>query len=139
VELSSGSACGGEYVRPRNGQDFPLRRECPHSPGRGTDPLSCPECTPRPASSPAPPARPPRQLARPASSRRAADAGNPAPGIIRRRHIPCPYDHERCALCGEDLTRGELINIEYEAGVMHAACSDDPYIPQPGEAPAIQV
>jgi hypothetical protein len=106
------------YVRPRNGQDFPLRRECPHSPGRGMDPLFCPECTPRPASSAAPP--PPR---------RAADAGNPAPGIIRRWHIPCPYDHERCALCGEDLTRGELINIEYEAGVVHAACSDDSYIP----------
>jgi len=57
----------------------------------------------------------------------------------RRWHIPCPYDHERCALCDEDLARGELINIEYEAGVMHAACSDDPYIPQPGETPVIQV
>jgi hypothetical protein len=116
------------FVRPRNGQDFPLRRECPHSPGQGTDPQYCPECTPRPASPPGPP--PPRW---------AADAGNPAPHIIRRWHIPCPYDHEHCALCGQDVTRGELINIEYEAGVTHAACSDDPYLPQPGQAPAIQV
>jgi len=97
------------------------------------DPESCPTCTPRPASaghagSPGG-ELPPRQ---------ARDEGNPAPDIIRRWHIPCPYDHERCALCGEDLARDELINIEYEAGVMHAACSDDPYIPQPGETPAIQ-
>jgi hypothetical protein len=116
------------YVRPRNGQDFPPRRECPHSPGRGMDPQFCPECTPRPARSGGPP--PPR---------RARDEGNPAPDIIRRWHIPCPYDYERCAWCGQDVTRGELINIEYEAGVMHAACSDDPYIPRPGETPANQV
>jgi len=115
------------YVRPRNGQDFPLRRECPHSPGRGLDSLFCPDCTPRPASPGIPP--PPR---------RAIDAGNPAPDVIRRWHIACPYDHERCALCDEDLTRGELINIEYEAGVLHAACSDDTYMPQPGETPATQ-
>ena len=121
------------YVRPCNGQDFPLRRECPHSPGRGMDPESCPTCTPRPASA--------GQAGSPGGQqppRQARDEGNPAPDIIRRWHIPCPYDHERCALCGEDLARGELINIEYEAGVMHAACSDDPYIPQPGETPAIQ-
>lgn len=55
--------------------------------------------------------------------RRPRDAGNPAPDVIRRWHIPCPYDHEWCALCGEVLARGELINIEYEGGVMHAGCS----------------
>jgi hypothetical protein len=32
------------YARPASGSDFPLRRECPHSPGRGADPRSCPEC-----------------------------------------------------------------------------------------------
>ena len=31
-----------------------------------------------------------------------------------------------------------LINIEYEAGVAHAACSDDPYTPQPGQTQAPQ-
>jgi hypothetical protein len=36
------------------------------------------------------------------------------------------------------VTCGELINIEYEAGVMHAACSDDPYIPPPGNTPENQ-
>ena len=29
------------YVCPRDGEDFPLRRECPHSPGLGRDPRSC--------------------------------------------------------------------------------------------------
>ncbi len=53
------------FVRPRNGQDFPPRRECPHSPGRGVDPATCPVCTPRsavPAAVPLP--------------RRACDEGN---------------------------------------------------------------
>src|SRR5215469_2774134 len=36
-------------VRPTGGADFPLRAECPHSPGRGRDPLSCRDCTPPPA------------------------------------------------------------------------------------------
>jgi len=26
-------------------------------------------------------------------------------------------------MCGNDIQAGELINIEYEAGVMHASCS----------------
>ena len=34
------------YVQPRNGQDFPLRRECPHRPAHGIDPRSCATCTP---------------------------------------------------------------------------------------------
>lgn len=33
------------FVRPRNSQDFPPRRECPHHPGEGRDPESCPRCT----------------------------------------------------------------------------------------------
>lgn len=122
------------YVRPRDGQDFPLRRECPHAPGRSVDPQSCPACTPRPASA--------GHACSPGGAlplRRARDEGNPAPDVIRRWHIPCSYDHESCGRCGQDVTRGELINIEYEAGVAHAACSDEAYIPQPGEAPAIQV
>jgi hypothetical protein len=109
------------YVRPASGSDFPLRRECPHLPGRGRDPLACPDCTPPPAARPAAPA-----AVRRAAGRTARDPGNPAPDVIRRWHIPCPYDHESCALCGKKLARGELVNIEYEAGVMHAACSDPP-------------
>jgi hypothetical protein len=34
------------YIRPANGADFPLRRECPHAPGRGLNPLYCARCTP---------------------------------------------------------------------------------------------
>lgn len=33
------------FARPRNSQDFPPRRECPHDPGQGRDPESCPQCT----------------------------------------------------------------------------------------------
>lgn len=61
-------------------------------------------------------------------SRNPQDPGNPAPDRIRRWHIPNPYDDEYCQDCGDELTRGELINIEYEGGVMHAACSDRPYL-----------
>jgi hypothetical protein len=100
------------YVRPVNGRDFPLRRECPHYPGRGLDPQSCPRCTPRPPHSP--PAL--RQVSR-------ISPGNPNPQVIRKWHIPSPYDAEMCGVCGVDIERGELINIEYEAGVMHASCS----------------
>ncbi|GIJ28287.1 hypothetical protein Vqi01_34490 [Micromonospora qiuiae] len=32
------------YLRPANGQDFPIRRACPH----GGDPRACSTCTPRP-------------------------------------------------------------------------------------------
>jgi hypothetical protein len=34
------------YIRPRNSQDFPPRRECPHAPGAEHDPKSCQMCTP---------------------------------------------------------------------------------------------
>jgi hypothetical protein len=34
------------YLRPTSGDDFPLRHECPHSPGLGLDPLYCATCTP---------------------------------------------------------------------------------------------
>ncbi len=34
------------YLRPADGGDFPLRRECPHAPGLGRDPAGCRECTP---------------------------------------------------------------------------------------------
>ncbi len=44
--------------------------------------------------------------------------------MIRRWHIANPYDDLDCAYCGEPLERGELVNIEYEAGVAHASCSD---------------
>jgi len=59
--------------------------------------------------------------------RRTQDPGNPDPELIRRWHIPNPYNGERCTGCMELLVHGELINIEYEAGVMHAACGDRPY------------
>lgn len=52
------------------------------------------------------------------------DHENPDPDRIRRWHIDNPYEGERCAACGEPLLRSDLINIEYEAGVMHAECSD---------------
>jgi hypothetical protein len=120
------------YVRPRSGQDFPPRRECPHQPGQGREPEACAVCTPRAAGAAT------AATAVVLSPRQARDAGNPAPDVIRRWHIPCPYDHESCALCGEDVERGDLINIEYEAGVMHAACSDPPGIPQPREVPPAQ-
>jgi hypothetical protein len=114
------------YARPVSGSDFPLRRECRHSPGSGHDPLSCaPSAPPADASPPA---------AAPAPRPGGAGPGNPDPGVIRRWHIPCPYDHESCALCGRRLARGELVNIEYEAGVMHAACSDPPPAEQLGAA-----
>jgi hypothetical protein len=51
---------------------------------------------------------------------------NPDPQTIRRWHISNPYDSERCPCCNEWIEKGELINIEPEAGVCHAACSDDP-------------
>jgi hypothetical protein len=51
---------------------------------------------------------------------------NPDPQRIRRWHIANPYPDEECAGCDEPIARGELINIEFEAGVMHAACSDGP-------------
>ena len=53
----------------------------------------------------------------------AAPGGNPDPAAIRKRHIPSPYPAEMCVTCGNDIQAGELINIEYEAGVMHASCS----------------
>jgi hypothetical protein len=34
------------FIRPSSGKDFPLRRECPHSPGRELDPRYCRLCTP---------------------------------------------------------------------------------------------
>lgn len=52
------------------------------------------------------------------------DDENPDPQRIRRWHIDNPYPNEQCAECGQPIARGELINIEYEAGIMHAACSD---------------
>lgn len=64
----------------------------------------------------------------PAPRRTVRDPRNPAPGVIRRWHIANPYDHERCALCGQRLALGGLVNIEYKAGVMHAACSDAPHL-----------
>jgi hypothetical protein len=101
------------YIRPASGSDFPLRR----------------------VDQPSPAARTAAPVASAPVLRRAPrDPGNPAPSRIRRWHIDNPYDHESCASCGESLTRGNLINIEYEAGVMHAACSDAPY--QPGK-PAV--
>jgi hypothetical protein len=33
------------YLAPVNGKDFPLRRACPHWPGRELDPACCRECT----------------------------------------------------------------------------------------------
>lgn len=60
-------------------------------------------------------------------TRQPQDPGNPDPGLIRRWHIPNPYNGERCTGCQELLVQGELINIEYEAGVMHATCGDRPY------------
>jgi hypothetical protein len=56
-----------------------------------------------------------------------------APGAAVRAeagewHISKPYDNEYCQDCGEDLAHGELINIEYEGGVMHAVCSDRAYV-----------
>lgn len=34
------------FIRPANGSDFPLRRECPHAPGRELDPQACYTCSP---------------------------------------------------------------------------------------------
>ncbi|GEM_PF-3666614 len=34
------------YVRPHNGKDVPLKKECPHQPGRGLSPAGCVTCTP---------------------------------------------------------------------------------------------
>lgn len=110
------------YVRPADGKDFPLRAECPHRPGEGIDPRSCPSCPPEPRRRPEP--RPNQGFNPPPGRRKPRDPGNPDPAVIRRWHIDNPYNHETCALCGEHLDYGELINIEYEAGVMHAACSD---------------
>lgn len=56
------------------------------------------------------------------------DAGNPDPDRIRRWHIANPYDGVQCDECGRLIGTGELVNIEFERGVMHAPCSD-------GEAP----
>lgn len=53
----------------------------------------------------------------------AAPGGNPDPAVIRKWHIPSPYPAEICVTCANDIQAGELINIEYEAGVMHASCS----------------
>lgn len=105
------------YVRPVDGQDFPLRRECPHAPGRGRDPRSCAACTPgqgQPLCD--------QLLFRP-RARVASPGGNPDPAVIRKWHIPSPYRAEPCVVCGQDIEPGELINIEYEAGVIHASCS----------------
>jgi hypothetical protein len=38
--------------------------------------------------------------------------------------IPSPYEHAHCAFCGEDIAWGELVNIDYQAGVVHALCYD---------------
>lgn len=62
---------------------------------------------------------------------RTVDPGNPNPQYFRRWHIDNPYESEECTFCGELLTLGELINIEYEAGVTHAACSDSYSQPSP--------
>lgn len=101
------------YVRPANGQDFPPRRECPHAPGRGLDPQSCATCTPGlPSLPPVAPSRASVVVGR-----------DPRPSVFRKWHIPSPYDREPCVMCGQEIERGELINIEREAGVMHASCS----------------
>ena len=34
-----------------------------------------------------------------------------------------PYTRAVYAACAQPVATGELINIEYEAGVMHARCS----------------
>lgn len=104
------------YLRPHNGEDFPPRRECPQHPGRGHDAQSCPshpEATRLSTDSP-----PPYQRPRPP----AQDDGNPDPDRIRRWRIPNPYPAAYCVSCGDPLTVGELISIEYELGVMHARC-----------------
>ncbi|MGE0346601.1 MAG: hypothetical protein AB7N73_12365 [Gemmatimonadales bacterium] len=104
------------YVRPDNGEDFPPRRECPQHPGRGHDARSCPSHTELRTDSP--PADRSRRRPRPAGQ----DVGNPDPDRIRRWRIPNPYEVAYCVACGEALTVGELISIEYELGVMHARC-----------------
>lgn len=113
------------YVQPVNGADFPPRRECPHFPGQGRDPLSCGACTPPPAQ------------AAPAARQAAQARGNPDPGVIRLWHVANKYDHDRCGLCGDPLTPGEEINIEFEAGTCHAACSDAPYLAEQEPAPDV--
>lgn len=104
------------YICPNNGEDFPPRRECPQYPGRGHDARSCPSDTE--------PTRFPTDSLAPVRRRRAAaqDEGNPDPDRIRRWRIPNPYSLESCAHCRKPLTIGELISIEYEAGVMHDRC-----------------
>lgn len=105
------------YLRPVDGQDFPLRRECPHAPGSGRDPRSCAACTPGHRQ----PLR--DQFSSRPRGRVTSPGSNPHPAVIRKWHIPSPYSTEMCAACGHHIEPGELINVEYEAGVMHAACS----------------
>ena len=120
------------YVRPVSGSDFPPRRECPHHPGHGRDPRSCATCTP-PAAAAVPTAV--RLAGAPAARRTPRDPGHPAPDVIRRWHIPLPLRLQgrlrALRAGGQDLARGELVNNEYQGGVMHAACPDPPYLEQP--------
>jgi hypothetical protein len=55
---------------------------------------------------------------------RAVDPGNPDPERIRRWHIENPYYGERCYYCDKEIGHGELINVEYEVGIVHASCGD---------------
>lgn len=101
------------FERPLDGADFPLRRTG--------------EARPRDVHPGRPPAKTNALAAsstQPPTATQSTRDPNPAPDVIRRWHIANPYSHESCALCGEPLERGELINIEFEAGVMHATCSD---------------
>ena len=97
------------YLRPRNGADFPLRRECPHLPGAGRDPAVCPICTPPVGGS--------------AAATPEADGPTDGLGVLRRWIIPTPYAVARCGACGLPIPAGELITIEDEDGVVHARCS----------------
>ena len=81
------------YVRPRNGQDFPLRRECPHSPGRGMDPESCPTCTPRPA--------------------RTGHAGSPGGGMLPPRQAGDEAAMKSSQAVGRDPVEEQLSRVHW--------------------------
>ena len=102
------------YVRPCNSQDFPPRRECPHEPGNGRDPTSCRTCTPSSGLVSVDPAL----VAGETADREPAET-------LPRWTIPTPYAVARCGTCGLPISAGELISIEYQAGVVHARCPSD--------------
>jgi hypothetical protein len=46
------------------------------------------------------------------------------PARFRKWHVANNYEAESCPYCERRIAPGELINVEYELGVCHAACSD---------------